>query len=402
MSHSTAVPRLARWKAGLTLLVAAVAATGAASTAGATTYTPTNGAQLITAVNSANSNPGLDTIQLGPIIYQPTSPIPTITDNLLIKGNPQQQAPPRAQIDGGFVNPLQSDLFTVAAGKKLTFKDATVVGSGDIGNFSAFNVHGAFELDNAVISGNNGKAVTVDFGASWDATNSTIDDNNDFAITILGTANFNNVTVAYNNGGIDSSSGTLNVTNSIITDNDALGAGTPSCITPVNTSDHSINDDGTCGTDIAGSPGQLGLINNHGGPTPTLVPVAGSPAIDGGSNAKCPTVDQRYFVRNNGACDVGAYEVGAARDTTAPTCVVTALRNGPPKQQDVTAQDTGSGLASDAISNMVISNGTVAFTPFTNPSRSGLVLTATKTDQTQLTRWSFTATDFAANSANCK
>jgi hypothetical protein len=55
----------------------------------------------------------------------------------------------------------------------------------------------------------------------------------------------------------------------------------------------------------------------------------------------------------------------------------------------------------DAITNLFISNGTVSFTPFTFPSTSGLVLTATKTLAGTLTHWNFTATDWAGQSTAC-
>ena len=36
---------------------------------------------------------------------------------------------------------------------------------------------------------------------------------------------------------------------------------------------------------------------NHGGPTPTMVPMVGSPAIDAGDNANAPATDQRGLPR---------------------------------------------------------------------------------------------------------
>ncbi|MBI4672582.1 MAG: hypothetical protein HY741_13065 [Chloroflexi bacterium] len=52
-----------------------------------------------------------------------------------------------------------------------------------------------------------------------------------------------------------------------------------------------------------------------GGATKTHLPQAGSPAIDGGTNA-CPAFDQRGIARPRGAaCDVGAVEV-----EPAPAC----------------------------------------------------------------------------------
>ncbi len=55
----------------------------------------------------------------------------------------------------------------------------------------------------------------------------------------------------------------------------------------------------------------LGPLGNHGGSTLTHLPLPGSPAIDFGTNAGCPSNDQRGASRPIGkACDVGAVETG--------------------------------------------------------------------------------------------
>lgn len=57
---------------------------------------------------------------------------------------------------------------------------------------------------------------------------------------------------------------------------------------------------------------KLSTLANHGGPTPTEVPLPGSPAIDAGANAVVPagiSVDQRGYPRIlNGVVDIGAAE----------------------------------------------------------------------------------------------
>ncbi len=85
-----------------------------------------------------------------------------------------------------------------------------------------------------------------------------------------------------------------------------------------------------------------------------------------------------------------------APDTTPPTCQVTAVRAGPPKQQDVTViDDSGTNVA---ISNIQITNGT---TSISNPSPGVVVVTATKADPSMPTVWSFDATDPANNTTHC-
>lgn len=45
--------------------------------------------------------------------------------------------------------------------------------------------------------------------------------------------------------------------------------------------------------------------------------LADSPAIDAGNNDACPLVDQRFLLRDDDKCDIGAYEFGATRQQTA-------------------------------------------------------------------------------------
>src|SRR6516162_4592002 len=69
---------------------------------------------------------------------------------------------------------------------------------------------------------------------------------------------------------------------------------------------------GFSGTITSTADPMLGPLGNYGGPTPTLALLAGSPALDTGSNALIPagvTTDQRGFPRiSNGTVDVGAFE----------------------------------------------------------------------------------------------
>src|SRR5205823_1124701 len=61
---------------------------------------------------------------------------------------------------------------------------------------------------------------------------------------------------------------------------------------------------------------KLSSLGNYGGPTQTMVPLSGSPAIDAGSNSVLPAGlnrDQRNFPRISGtSVDIGAVEFGNA------------------------------------------------------------------------------------------
>lgn len=54
----------------------------------------------------------------------------------------------------------------------------------------------------------------------------------------------------------------------------------------------------------------LGTLANNGGRTQTMLLLSGSPAINAGNNATCPTTDQRGILRpQGGVCDIGAVEM---------------------------------------------------------------------------------------------
>jgi hypothetical protein len=76
---------------------------------------------------------------------------------------------------------------------------------------------------------------------------------------------------------------------------------------------HNLDRDGSCQLtapgDQPGTDPKLGPLQNNTGPTQTHALLQGSPAIDGGDNQYCPTIDQRGVPRPAGAaCDIGAYE----------------------------------------------------------------------------------------------
>ena len=97
----------------------------------------------------------------------------------------------------------------------------------------------------------------------------------------------------------------------------------------VSSSGGNFDNDDTCGlgnssssyTDIAGGGDpMLGILQinepadaiGQYGTTPTHHPDSGSPLIDNG-NGTCPGTDQRFLARLDGACDIGALEVGATQ-----------------------------------------------------------------------------------------
>ena len=104
---------------------------------------------------------------------------------------------------------------------------------------------------------------------------------------------------AVSGGGIYKQNGTMNLTNSIICNNTAL-------FNP------NISGSSSSSNNLVDVNALLAPLGNYGGPTPTMPPLPGSPAIDAGSDSAASqfTTDQRGFARKVGAhVDIGAVEV---------------------------------------------------------------------------------------------
>ncbi len=93
-----------------------------------------------------------------------------------------------------------------------------------------------------------------------------------------------------------------------------------------------------------------------------------------------------------------AFGLGAP-DTTGPTCALTAVIAGPPKQLQITVQDTGSGLGTVVATTAV--NASVAVPAFTPGATSAVVATATKINQSLSAQVGLTVTDVAGNVTVC-
>jgi hypothetical protein len=87
------------------------------------------------------------------------------------------------------------------------------------------------------------------------------------------------------------------------------------------------------------------------------------------------------------------------KENVPPTCNLTAVIPGPPMQIQITAQDTGSGLASIAAKNII--NATLTFFPFTQGATSPVVLTATKIDQNLSAQVELQVSDVVGNITTC-
>jgi predicted outer membrane repeat protein len=110
----------------------------------------------------------------------------------------------------------------------------------------------------------------------------------------------------------------------------AAGAGAAACDVAGSTvsGGYNVGDDGSCdftgtGDQNAVASAELGPLQDNGGPTPTRLPLAGSPAVNAVPVAACTVAaaDQRGVARPQGtACEAGAVEVtaGGLANTGSP------------------------------------------------------------------------------------
>ena len=236
----------------------------------------------------------------------------------------------------------------IESGQSLTFHEGVVADSSAVGNGGGILNHGTAALTNVTLSGNSATGISssgggIDNAGTVTLTNVTVSGNTVTATNSIGggiynhgTATLSNVTLSgnraslaggaiLNNGaatlsnvtvignggmngsGIYESGGTTTLVNTIVA---SIGVSGGNCVPSLGGS-FNLSSDNSCGFG-AGRDNvnvMLGPLANNGGHTLTHLPLGGSPAIDFGTNAGCPSSDQRGYPRPFGAaCDVGAVE----------------------------------------------------------------------------------------------
>jgi hypothetical protein len=86
-------------------------------------------------------------------------------------------------------------------------------------------------------------------------------------------------------------------------------------------------------------------------------------------------------------------------DTTPPSCALTNVVAGPPKQLQITVQDSGSGLASIAVT--ASTNASTPVPAFAAGTTGPVVVTSTKLDQGRSAQVALRVTDAAGNVTDC-
>jgi CSLREA domain-containing protein len=253
-----------------------------------------------------------------------------------------------------------------AAGTSLTMVNGTISNNGD----TAIGNGGTVTLTNVTISGNtavNGAGIDNKAASVVNLVNVTI--------------NGNIANAPANIGGIRNA-GTVNLKNTIISNN-----------TPVNCSGafasqgNNIENTNTCGLIAAGDAPNtnplLGPLALNGGTLLTHALVAGSPAIDKGTAIGCPATDERGIGRpvdgnipldGVATCDIGAFEFRPQKITVTlpPPFAFGDVTTGSTSDHLITLSNAGDGAL--IIGTIAIADPLAA--PFSMPvdNCSGLTL----------------------------
>jgi hypothetical protein len=216
------------------------------------------------------------------------------------------------------------------------------------GGCPAINVSASLTIANSTISGNVNEAPAAGFAVCGNNTStmtvqdSTFSGNTGGAINTSGTATLTNVTIAGNSstgagntGGIEIFGGTVTLVDTIVANNTGDVGQCANVSGTVTDGGNNLQFPGSdCGASIPSVNPVLGPLVNNGGPTQTMALLAGSPAVDAGSNGTCLATDQRGQARTDGnsdgtvVCDIGAYEAPAGINVVVVVAQVPALGGG--------------------------------------------------------------------------
>ena len=263
---------------------------------------------------------------------------------------------------------------TLAISKSTISNNTAGVNGGGLANF------GASTFANDTVSGNTAAAAG---GGLYTAGNATLNN-----LTIAGNVADSDQNGSGDGGGLFQSAGTLNLSNSIVAGNldrsnkvqypDCAGALASLGYNLIqSTAGCSIS--GTTTGNLLGLSPALGLLQDNGGPTPTMALQNGSPAVDAGSPAlpgvgggACEIADQRGVSRPQGLhCDMGAFELENPLQTGPIYTVNTtddagsfcAYAHCPLRQAILAANAHPNGLAPDQIVFNIPGSGAQTISP---------------------------------------
>ncbi len=188
----------------------------------------------------------------------------------------------------------------------LILRNSEISGNSAQHGGGIYNVSGGHTFHNLTISGN---TADVEGGGLYQNTNG----NNTIELihsTVAGNASpVDTASNIYNRNGI------IRLNNTIIAD----PVNGKNCGGDLTTLGYNLSSDATCGLGVEGdqidTDPLLSPLADNGGFTRTMALQDASPAIDAGNTVACAAfnpIDQRYYHRSDGVCDIGAYEYGSA------------------------------------------------------------------------------------------
>jgi CSLREA domain-containing protein len=182
----------------------------------------------------------------------------------------------------------------------LTIMNSTFSGNDAFNSGGGIDNMGTLAITNSTFSGNrSGSGGGIYDRGTLTITSSTISSNS-----------------ASSGGGINAIYGSAILTNTIVANSKSGG----DCSSAIIDGGHNLDSDNTCGLDpsngsLPGTDPLLGPLRDNSGPTLTHALLSGSPAIDAGDDAICPSIDQRGIPRprdgnrdGEAMCDIGSYE----------------------------------------------------------------------------------------------
>jgi len=221
--------------------------------------------------------------------------------------------------------------------------------SGGVFNFGTMTLIGNTIENNLAVTGGGIDHFDGQLSMSNDTLSGNSASDNGGGLYNRGAATLTNVTFAGNSanglgtgGNLFNDTASISIRNTIVTGSDIDG----NCFNSegfVNSLGHNLDGGNTCGFtgagDLINTNPMLGSLQDNGGPTFTLALLAGSPAIDGGTNSNCPNTDQRGYSRpadgnrdSSPLCDIGAYEVAGLPPTPTGTATTTPSPTNTPTQ----------------------------------------------------------------------
>ncbi len=242
-----------------------------------------------------------------------------------------------AVISGNRMTGLGGSVALIYQGAHLTLRNSTVTNNGPSGygvilDWADGSAPVTVDIENSTIAGNDGPALFANSSNVMTITNSTITNNGEGI-----------------RAGAGHGASTITISNSILYGNGSncvLKGGT------ITSGGHNIDSRDSCGFtasgDLVNTNPKLGALLDNGGPTPTRGLLAGSPALNAGDNTLCPQGDQRGSLRDDGSCDIGAFE----GEVTLASCLGSNLLVS--STLDAVDASIGDGICDDGSGNCTL------------------------------------------------